>query len=139
MRVLVLLALLVCIGSSLALSQEPTPLEQTYWRLTKLGTREPNVPVNAREPHLTFLAGGAIAGADGCNTFRGTYKRAGENALTIGPLMGTLMACPGLERLDREFLDALGATRKWKITAAELTLLDVKDQPVATFQAAAKP
>jgi len=114
-------------------------LENTYWRLKTLGDSQPALARNAREAHLTFFAGGALAGADGCNTFRGTYKLADENAMTLGPLMGTLMACPGLDRLDREFLDALGAVRKWKITAPDLTLLDAKDQPLATFEAAAKP
>jgi heat shock protein HslJ len=109
-------------------------LENTYWRLKKLGDVEPAFARNAREPHLTFFAGGTVSGADGCNTLRGTYRLDGD-ALSIGPVMGTLMACPGLDRLDRRFLDALGLTKKWKASATELTLVDGKDQPLATFEA----
>jgi heat shock protein HslJ len=109
-------------------------LEGPYWRLKTLGDTQPAFAANAREPHLIFYAGGSVAGADGCNTLRGTYRADGD-ALSIGPVMGTLMACPGLDRLDRRFLDALGATKKWKAAANELTLLDAKDQPVATFEA----
>jgi len=110
-------------------------LENTYWRLRKLGDAEPSFTINAREPHLTFYAGGSVAGADGCNTLRGTYRLDGES-ISIGPVMGTLMACPGLDRLDRRFLDTLGQTKKWKASATELTLLDAKDQVLATFEAA---
>ena len=115
-------------------SADKPMLEGPYWRLKTLGDTKPTFAANAREPHLIFYAGGSVAGADGCNTLRGTY-RADADALSIGPVMGTLMACPGLDRLDRRFLDALGATKKWKAAANELTLLDAKDQPVATFEA----
>ena len=111
-------------------------IESTYWRLKTLGDGEARFTRNPREPHLTFQPAGSVSGADGCNTLRGPY-RLDREALSIGPLMmGTLMACPGLDRLDRRFLDALGATRKWKASASELTLLDAKDQPLAVFEAA---
>ena len=115
-------------------STDKPMLEGPYWRLKTLGDSKPTFAANAREPHLIFYAGGSVAGADGCNTLRGTFRADGE-ALTIGPVMGTLMACPGLDRLDRRFLDALGATKKWKASANDLTLLDAKDQPLATFEA----
>ena len=115
-------------------SADKPMLEGPYWRLKTLGETTPTFTANAREPHLIFYPGGSVAGADGCNTLKGTY-RSDDEALTIGPLMGTLMACPGLDRLDRHFLDALGATKKWKASANELTLLDAKDQRLATFDA----
>lgn len=109
-------------------------LEGPYWRLKTLGEATPTFTANAREPHLIFYPGGSVAGADGCNTLKGSYRADGE-ALTIGPLMGTLMACPGLDRLDRRFLDALGATKKWKASTNGLTLLDGEDHTLATFEA----
>ena len=115
-------------------SADKPMLEGPYWRLKTLGETTPTFTANAREPHLIFYPGGSVAGADGCNTLKGSY-RSDDEALTIGPLMGTLMACPGLDRLDRRFLDALGATKKWKASANELTLLDAKDQRLATFDA----
>jgi putative lipoprotein len=115
-------------------SADQPMLEGPYWRLKTLGETTPTFTANTREPHLIFYPGGSVAGADGCNTLNGTY-RADAEALTIGPLMGTLRACPGLDRLDRRFLDALGATKKWKASANELTLLDAKDQRLATFDA----
>ena len=115
-------------------SADKPMLEGPYWRLKTLGDTTPTFATNAREPHLIFYPGGSVAGADGCNTLKGTF-RADAEVLNIGPLMGTLMACPGLDRLDRRFLDALGATKKWKASANELTLLDAKDQRLATFEA----
>ena len=38
--------------------------------------------------------------------------------------MGTLMACPIPDRLDRRFREALVITRSWKVTDGELALLD---------------
>lgn len=115
-------------------SADQPMLQGPYWRLKTLGDTTPTFTANAREPHLVFYAGGSVAGADGCNTVKGTY-RADDEALAIGPLMGTLMACPGIDGLDRRFLDALGATRKWKTSGNQLTLLDAKDQRLATLEA----
>jgi heat shock protein HslJ len=105
-------------------------LEGTEWRLVKLDDTSTFPTGNARQAHLMFRPEGTLTGADGCNSLRGSYKADGA-ALTIGPVMGTLMACSGLER---RFLEALGATKKWKVSGNELTLLDGSDRPVATFE-----
>jgi hypothetical protein len=51
-----------------------------------------------------------------------------------GSSAGTVVSEKG-DRLDRRFLDALGAAKKWKASANELTLLDANEHPVATFEA----
>lgn len=113
-------------------------LESAYWRLTHLGDEKATFQKNVREPHLVFNAGGTVTGADGCNTLRGSYRVKGE-ALSFGPLMGTLMACPGLpDKLDSRFKDALGNTTKWKASATELTLLGDKDTVLARFEAVSR-
>lgn len=113
---------------------EPNALHGTYWRLTHLGETRVSFTPGAREPHLVFQPSGSVTGADGCNTIRGGYRLDGDS-LTFAPFMGTLMACPGLEKLDRRFLEALGATRTWRVSNTTLTFLDEAQAAVARFDA----
>jgi heat shock protein HslJ len=47
--------------------------------------------------------------------------------------MGTLMACPIADRLDRRFREALVIARAWKVAENELTLLDADGRVLARF------
>jgi heat shock protein HslJ len=47
--------------------------------------------------------------------------------------MGTLMACPVPDRLDRRFREALVIARSWRISDGELTLLDADGTVLARF------
>jgi heat shock protein HslJ len=57
---------------------------------------------------LSLAADGTVAGRSGCNQYTGAATFAGPNALTVGPLGVTLMACPAplLER-EQEYLTRL--------------------------------
>ena len=110
------------------------PLLGTHWKLTALGDLEPANRPEGREPHLVFHAQGSVTGHDSCNSMRGGYTSNGES-LTFTNFMGTLMACPDQDKLDRRFRDALGLTRKWKIEKNALTLLDDKGTALARFEA----
>lgn len=110
------------------------PLLETHWKLTALGDLEPANRPEGREPHLEFYRGGTVNGHDGCNALRGGYTPNGDS-LTFNSFMGTLMACPDQDKLDRRFRDALGLTRKWKIEKNALTLLDDKGTALARFEA----
>jgi heat shock protein HslJ len=113
----------------------PVPLVGTHWTLVALGDLKPTPPQSgAREPHLVFGVGGSLTGHDGCNALRGGYK-AGHDTLSFTNFMGTLMACPGADQVDRRFRDALAATRTWKITEGALTLIDEKGAAVARLEA----
>ena len=112
---------------------EQVPLLDTYWKLVALADLKPTDQPGSREPHVVFhTAGGAVTGSDGCNSIRATYTLDGES-LKIGVLMGTLMACPVPDRLDRRFREALVIARSWRISDGKLTLLDADGTVLARF------
>lgn len=111
-------------------------VEETYWKLSALGAEASVVRDNMPEPHLLLHAADKRAsGSTGCNRFSGGYELNGES-LRFQPLASTLMACVDgdLSRQERAFLDALGATRSWKVTGDTL-VLSGKSGPLARFGA----
>ena len=86
----------------------------------------------------TFAPNGDIEGFAGCNTFFGTYTVVG-NAITIGPLGTTRMACASedLNALEQQYLAALQAAATWEIEPHGLTLRDAEGAMQVTFLAEA--
>jgi len=73
---------------------------------------------------MSFFANGTIEGFGGCNNFSGTYTVKGDS-LTIGPLMGTMMACPDpAGTFESQFMTALQNSTKWSVSAGTLDLRD---------------
>ena len=71
-------------------------------------------------------SGGELAGNGGCNRFFGRYKITGD-AIEIGPLGATRMACPEpAMALEARFLAALEAARLWHRDRTSLILLDAE-------------
>jgi heat shock protein HslJ len=65
------------------------------WRLVSFGPEEGGAaPLEGTEISLVLAEEGAVAGSDGCNRYMGQYTLQGDDALSFGPLAGTLMACP---------------------------------------------
>ena len=60
-------------------------------------------------------------------------------SLTFGPLMGTMMACPGVMDQEHAFLTALEAVRSWRIEGQHLELLDEQGEPLLRLEARAFP
>jgi heat shock protein HslJ len=109
-------------------------LENTYWKAVSIGDRPTRVADNIPEPHLLLHpADTRASGSTGCNGFSGGYQLSGDS-LQFGQLVSTLRACadPELNRQERGFLDALGATRVWRITGNTLVLSD-GTRPLARF------
>ncbi|MFA9438218.1 META domain-containing protein [Uliginosibacterium sp. sgz301328] len=112
----------------------PAALQDTYWRLTRLGDQAVRVADRSREPYISFREGN-VSGNSGCNRLVGTYKQEGD-ALSFGPIAGTRMACiSGMEQ-EQRFLDALGEVAKWRINGSHLELLDATGRSLARFEAA---
>jgi heat shock protein HslJ len=78
---------------------------------------------------------GEIAGFSGCNQYSTRFETA-DNKLTLGMIMGTLMACEG-ERGDREkgLLATLTAVQGFEIRRNSLTMFNVVGDPILYFQA----
>ena len=99
-------------------------VENTYWKLVAMGTTPARIGDNIPEPHLLLHpADTRASGSTGCNGFSGSYQLSGDS-LRFGNLLSTLRACvdPELNRQERAFLDALGATRTLRITGDTLAL-----------------
>ena len=64
-----------------------------------------------RQPSLQFVAGGRVAGTDGCNRVSAPYTLHGER-LTFGAMIATRMACPGADDVARRFAAALAGPER---------------------------
>jgi heat shock protein HslJ len=105
--------------------QPDATLENTYWKAVAIGDRPARVAENIREPHLLLHpADSRAGGSTGCNDFSGKYELSGDS-LRFARFISTLRACvdPELNRQERAFLDALNATRSWRVTGDTLVLL----------------
>ena len=110
-------------------------LENTYWRLVRLGEKPVAGPEGQREAHLILHpAEGRVSGSGGCNLLTGSYELDGEK-LTFGNIAGTLMACPAGMDVEREFLAALKEVRKTRVLGQQLQLFNAAGEPVARFVA----
>jgi heat shock protein HslJ len=102
-----------------------SPLEGTTWRLTS-------------DPLTVRFADGRASGFSGCNRFNGGFKRDGD-ALTVGPLAGTMMACPEPRMaIEKAFLDGLSGSHRVAIAGDRLTLTPASGSPLV-FQAEPEP
>lgn len=96
-------------------------------------------PPGAPEPNLLLREEGArAAGLAGCNRFAGSFRREGQ-ALSLGPLAVTRMACADGVALEQEYLAALQATRRWNILAGTLELYDQQGAVLARFGTGRRP
>jgi copper homeostasis protein (lipoprotein) len=110
-------------------------LDATRWVPSWIGERRIKLHAGTREPYLVLEARSRkVTGFGGCNRFNGTFERSGD-ALRLGPLASTRMACPGGSFDENEFLAALEATRSWRVLGTELTLFDEQGAVAARFEA----
>jgi copper homeostasis protein (lipoprotein) len=111
------------------------PLENTYWKLTRLGDMPVTVAPQQREPHFILNpTSRRVGGSGGCNRLTGSYELTGDT-LRFGKMAGTMMACVDGMDTEKAFLDALGQVNKWKIKGQHLELFDAADTLVARFEA----
>lgn len=117
-------------GSSSASTAE---LENTYWKLVRLGTD--SVAVEAeREPYLVLHSREKrVAGYGGCNRILGAYELSGDQ-LTFSQMAGTMMACAeGMEH-EQAFHEALEKVSRWRIEGETLELFDASGVSLAFFE-----
>ena len=111
------------------------PLEDTYWKLTRLGEEPVFVYEQQREPSLVLYSENhRVSGSGGCNRFKGTYQLNGEE-IHFGPLASTRMACPkGMDTEDAYFV-ALEHVKTWNVIGQHLELYDLNGELLARFEA----
>ena len=115
-----------------SLRKNQKPLVGTEWQLVQLG----GVTYTPETERFTLLFGeeNHLSGIGACNRISGSYTAGEKNALSIGPLAATRMACPGMER-EMEFFEAVESTTRYDMDGEMLLLLD-GDTLKAVFQAA---
>lgn len=113
--------------------QSTASLQNTYWKLLRLGSAAVTVTDNHPEPHFILHPDDhRVSGSGGCNRIVGSYELEGDR-LKFSRMAGTMRACPSGMELERAFHEALGRVAAWKITGEQLELLDSSGQPVADF------
>ena len=111
------------------------PLENTYWKLTRLGDAPVTVASQQREPHVILNPESRrVSGSGGCNRLGGSYELH-DDRLTFGQIAGTMMACPEGSDTEQAFLEALRQVHTWKITGQHLEVFDAAGHQVARFEA----
>jgi heat shock protein HslJ len=71
----------------------PSSLEGSTWRLTHIAGTAPAGLADLTQPVTVRFEAGRAQGFSGCNRFSGGYQLEGDR-LTLGPVAGTMMACP---------------------------------------------
>lgn len=133
----VLLVIAGCAGTQSA-PQSTAELENTYWKLLRLGEDNVATGPGQREVHMILQAPPdgpkRVAGFSGCNHMTGGYTLAGDQ-LAFTQLAGTLMACPepGM-RLEQNFHATLLKSARWAIRGEQLDLFDAAGQRIALFE-----
>jgi len=125
------------VASEKGISDPVSPLENTYWKLIKVGDQKvAQAKDSKREVHIILRSeGNRVAGSGGCNRIMGGYELRGEDIAFKG-MASTRMACAGgLMETESAFLKALDETRGWKIVGEKLTLMDGKGKSLAEFRA----
>ncbi len=111
-------------------------LTDTYWRIVRIGDEEVPGSEGWREPHLLMRSSEPrFAATVGCNPMFGGFEASGET-LSFQAVAMTMMACPPpLDQLERRFIDALEAAKRWRIAGHVLELLDAEGKPAALLEA----
>ena len=112
---------------------EAIDLAGTSWVLATLGGQEPLADTIIT---LQFSSEMEASGNSGCNGYGGSYEVDG-NALSFGPLLGTLIACDDdVMTQETAYRDGLAATAYFDITDGQLRLFDAEQTLLMTFDAA---
>jgi heat shock protein HslJ len=101
------------------------------WTLVELESRP--VASLPRPARIRFDSAGRAAGLAGCNQFFATYRTVGDT-LRFDTAALTKMACAEGMDLERHFMDALGATRIYRVEGRSLSFV-AEGRTLARFEA----
>ena len=115
--------------------QDKASLENTYWKLVRVGDGPVGSGPGQREPHLILRRQDhRVSGFTGCNQMAGGYSLDGQT-LSFTQMISTKMACLG-GGMDTEaqFTAALQQVHGWSIAGDKLTLSDASGQSVIELE-----
>ena len=109
-------------------------LENTYWKLTRLGGTPAEKGAGGHEVSMTLVGEGRrVQGFGGCNRFAGGYELDGKR-LQFKQMAGTMMACKeGMEQ-EATFQKALESTVSWEIRCEHLEFFDAAGVMLLRFE-----
>lgn len=115
---------------------EHQALEGTAWVLNGIATGDAMVNTWVDEQITAEFLNGNMGGSSGCNSYGGDYETSGST-ITLGEVVGTLMACEDEEVMAREaeYLAALQNIATFEIVRNNLTFFDADGNVVITFVA----
>jgi heat shock protein HslJ len=130
--VILMFALALCACATAA--TEDAQLHDRDWTLVSVDGFA-SLPSGVATPTIRFGSDGQLSGNTGCNLASGSYTTSGDS-LTVGPLISTRRACAD-ERgneLERAYVRAAEATRRFRVANGELELVDEGGRTVAKFR-----
>ncbi len=95
-------------------SKPDASLTETYWKLIVIGEETYTAGQDQREAHLKLHINNAVSGFAGCNTFAGNFTTK-ANAINLGPLAMTAMACKEGMDTEQSFIRALDEINHYEI------------------------
>ena len=102
-------------------------LAGTSWQATGINNGKEAVVSQAGTEKATAAFGddGTISGSGGCNTYSGSFTTSGTDAITIGAIAATAMACPEpAMEIEQMYFAALANAATYQIEGNTLTLRD---------------
>lgn len=110
-------------------------LENTRWKLTRLGDTSVLVGERQREPHLIFEPEHhRVVGSGGCNRISGSYTLSNDQ-VRFNKLATTRMACADGMETEKDFLASLERARRWNILGEYLEFYDEEGGFLARLEA----
>jgi copper homeostasis protein (lipoprotein) len=126
-------------GEACAARPVASEVENTYWKLTRLGDEAVVIGGGRREPFLVLSSiDRRLAAFNGCNRVTGSYRVTGQS-IWFGQLASTMMACVDGMEYEKPFAEALERARTWRITGERLELRDRDGALLARFEAGPMP
>jgi heat shock protein HslJ len=115
-------------GSMIFAPSAPAGVPGTSWEVISYNNGKQAVVsvINGSAISLNFGTDGQVSGNAGCNTYSGGYQASG-NALKVGPLASTMMACDkpaSVMDQEQQYLAALQNSATYEIAGDTLTIRD---------------
>lgn len=122
-------------------AQRPSASSNDDWQLVGYKLDQMNVALGDRKITISVdTKEGRVAGNSGCNRFTGAFKFEETGRLKVGPIAGTMMACPEpWMSFERMFLKTLEGADAFSFETGVLTITDTDTGNFLRFKPAEKP
>jgi copper homeostasis protein (lipoprotein) len=122
----------------LAEARADASLENTYWKVLRVGERDVVTAEGMREAHIVLASSDGeqrLQGFGGCNRMLGSYT-VDQDRILFGAVASTRMACiaPAAMETEHALGVALAAVRTWRIEGETLELLDEQGALLVRFE-----